>query len=256
MKRKLCLSFFEVVPLIAALFVLKAKPAPFVLESYLERYFALILTFATWGLLRELVASGWAGRTKDSRLNLIRLIVVGALFGLFALSLVLLHDRFERSAFEITLVGVGLGALYGRFLYQSRIVTTALIGTLYYSVVAFLSFQVAVFSWQWEPFVFALGIGALIANLRMAIDLASGSLVHKRVHNALLFLGPIFIGTLAVLKALPHQYFVIYAFIPAFSRFLSFDPNLKRTLPDDIFWRQSALTGAFLATLGALAFTL
>lgn len=224
MKRKFIAAFFELVPLFTGLFVVTAKPAPLNLEAYISRYVCFIALFVMWNIFRVVSTELLTSKTEGSRSRISKFLFIGSLAALFIVVILVCNHRFDKLLYESSLALIGMSAFAHRFKQSGRFILFWLLALLYHTGVGFLSFQMVLFSFQWQAVLFSLAI----ATTPLAIALASlieeptnqENLLLKKLLSLALFLGPVSIALLVFSGHLSNVYLAPMLCLPILPRII------------------------------------
>lgn len=238
---------FGALPLFAALFAVTTKPAPINLESYLGRYISLILLFAVWGLFRSTALRALSADKTDKKYQIVQFILILILIGVVLTVVSIFHLRFEKHAYDIALLMMAFSALWSRYIFLKRYSLAAFFGLLANIGIGFLSFQVVLFEWEWQPLIFSVPFACASVLINLALNTTKETSKElDATFKTVLFLMPLSIGFLAFMGTVPSVYLGSFLFLPLMSLW-SVSPH-----SEDRLFRIFLTVALFLVCLAAL----
>lgn len=249
MKRKFVKAFFETIPLAAGLLVVTAKPAPTHLDDYLARYLCFIALFTVWNIFRLTITNLLSKPTLTTKSFWTKGIFIAALALLFIITILLFNHRFEKIAYEIALAIIGMSAFAHRFKQTGHYLLFWILAGLYHTGVGFLSFQMVVFSIEWQTFVFTFAVAMVPLSIALAdlidrVPEPSAVLLRKLLSMSLV-LGPVWISLLVFTGHLNNFYLIPMLGLP-------FAAKISNIKDEQILYATSVFCLFFVGSLAIL----
>lgn len=274
---QLSIFLIELIPVLSGLVVIPLLPLMYTLSLnfYFERYLAFAAPFIFWSLLRlSIISYQFHNLAENTRGKILFGFFIAVLLPLFFFSLQYFRPRFEDLPFYAVLFLLGLAAISDTLLYKFRFIAAVALSFVYACLVSYLSTLVISGIWWWQTAVISLGIGCLVASVKVAQVLTS--LVSARLTPELKtqrtriyppsiklerLLGGLFpflvclgltcIAALAMFQYIPQRYLAVYALLPLAARQLTQLRQLRdqAVLPKNFFREASGLCFLFAVML-------
>ena len=236
----------DILPLFGGIMLFMFPRQPPEQAAYFALYFKLLLLFCLWLVLRSaapkyvtLRKSSPAGSAARRLLRWTPCLLLAAGLGAVILTLETVKLHFAPELVYLALAAMGTDGL-SEALFARRLRAQGLaLKFAAHTLLGYASFQIAGFSWSWQPLVFSLGLALMLLALRLAGLYQQGEIplyskperrsgkekaarppgdaaraLFFRLYAAALFLGPSCIVALGLARQLERNYLLIYAVLP------------------------------------------